>query len=82
MCMHDGIHLGARVVNRRMNHRLARRILEFGDGSLIARLSIILFADFHILVNIHRDNMFGSDFAERREHRLDKKIFAFRECAH
>jgi hypothetical protein len=73
MCMHDRIDVGTGGVKRRVNHRLTRRVLEFGDGALVAGFSVILLADVHIRINIHRDNMLGRDFAQRREHRLDKK---------
>src|SRR5688572_25253630 len=75
MRMHNRINLGTRLVNRRVDHRLAWRVLEFGDRSLVAGFGIILLANLHVLINRHFDNMFGCDFAEWRQHWLDKKCF-------
>ena len=65
------VHIPAGVINRRVNHRFPRRILELGDGPGAARLGVVLFAIFHIFIDIHQDDMFRSDFAEGREHRFD-----------
>src|SRR5438046_744517 len=57
-----------------MNHSLARRILYFGHGPFVSGFGVILLADLHVLVDIDFDNVLRSDFTERRQNGLDKKL--------
>jgi len=74
MGVHDRVHIRPGIVDRGMNHGLTGRIFQFGNRPLIPCLGIILFADFHVFINIDFNNMLGGDFTERRQDGLDKKL--------
>ena len=74
MRVSDGIDLGPGSVNRRVDHRFARRIFELGNRPLVSRSSVVLLAYFHVFVDIHEDDIFARNIAERSKHGFDKKL--------
>ena len=74
MSVNHRINIRAGIIDRRVDHRFPRRVFELGDGPCVAGFGVVLFANLHVFVDIHQNNMFRSDFAERRENRFDEKL--------
>src|SRR3989442_471852 len=59
--MSDGVDIGASVIDRGVDHRLARRRSQLCHLSLPARLGPVLLADGLVFIDIHNDDVLAGD---------------------
>ena len=74
MGVDDGIDVRPGVVYRRVNHGLARRIVDLGYRAFVAGLGVVCLADLEVLIDVDFDNMLRRHVTERRQHGFDKKL--------